>query len=200
MKQQENIFIIQYLLFLHPKTINSYIMKKCKIQWLLCALVVVLVACGNGNAKQTDEVATANEVTEISDNQAATPAAEQSKVVAGELNVISSDEFVKLITDIDNPKGFQYKGSTPCIVDFYADWCGPCHALNPALKDMAAKYKDKILVYKVNVDKSAMVAQAFNISSIPTLIFFTPRTQPAMIVGAPSREDLEQAIKDLLLK
>ena len=175
-------------------------MKKCKIQWLLCALVVTLMACGNSNAKQTDEVATANETMEISDNQSATPAAEQSKVVAGELNVISSDEFVKLITDIDNPKGFQYKGSTPCIVDFYADWCGPCHALNPALKDMAAKYKDKILVYKVNVDKSAVVAQTFNINSIPTLIFFTVNKQPAMIVGAPSREDLEQAIKDLLLK
>lgn len=174
-------------------------MKKCKIQWLLCALVVTLCSCGSSNAKQTDEPAVNNE-TEVSDNQSSANEPEQSKVVAGELNVISSDEFVKLVTDIDNPKGFQYKGSTPCIVDFYADWCGPCHALNPALKDMAAKYKDQIIVYKVNVDKSAVVAEAFHISSIPTLIFFTPHTQPAMIVGAPSREDLEHAIKDLLLK
>ncbi len=175
-------------------------MKKCKIQWLLCALVVTLMACGSSHAKQNEEASSATEEVAVSDNQTPTPDAEQHKIVSGELNVISSDEFVKLITDIDNPKGFQYKGTTPCIVDFYADWCGPCHALNPTLQDMAVKYKDKILVYKVNVDKSAVVAQAFNISSIPTLIFFTAHTQPAMIVGAPAREDLETAIKDLLLK
>ena len=108
-------------------------------------------------------------------------------------------EFREIIADWES-QDWEMISPRPVVVDFYADWCGPCHALNPTLQDMAVKYKDKILVYKVNVDKSAVVAQAFNISSIPTLIFFTAHTQPAMIVGAPAREDLETAIKDLLLK
>ena len=195
-----DIFIIKYLLFLHPKTINSYIMKKCKIQWLLCALVVVLVACGNSNAKQTDEVATANEVTEISDNQAATPAAEQSKVVAGELNVISSDEFVKLITDIDNPKGFQYKGTTPCIVDFYANWCGPCRQIQPMMERMAKKYKGKLIIYKLNVDNAREICDRFGIQSIPTLMFFKRTVAPTRMVGAPTESELDAAINDFLNK
>lgn len=175
-------------------------MQKCKMKWLCLALLLTSVSCGQGNAKQDAEQVVEAEVVQTDAGQSETTVDNQPQYASGEVRVISADEFSALVTDIDNPKGFQYKGSMPCIVDFYADWCGPCHALNPVLADIAAKYKDKIMVYKVNVDKSAVIAEAFQIKSIPTLVFFSPHAQPTMAVGAPAREDLERAIQDLLLK
>ncbi len=108
--------------------------------------------------------------------------------------VLSESDFSKYVTDYNNPKGFQYKGSIPCIVDFYADWCRPCHALNPILVEVAKKYKGKIIIYKVNVDKSPIVSGAFGIRSIPTLVFFKSNEQPAKVEGAPTQEQLENII------
>lgn len=118
---------------------------------------------------------------------------------SGKLQPITEEEFIKDITDINNPKGFQYKGSIPCIVDFYADWCRPCHALNPILVELGEKYKGQIIIYKLNVDRAAIVSKAFGVRSIPTLIFFKPQSMPAKMEGAPSKEELEKAISDLLL-
>lgn len=118
---------------------------------------------------------------------------------SGKLQVISEEEFIKYITDINNPKGFQYKGSIPCIVDFYADWCRPCHALNPILVELGEKYKGQIIIYKLNIDRAVIVSEAFGVRSIPTLIFFKPQSMPAKMEGAPAKEELEKAISDLLL-
>lgn len=113
--------------------------------------------------------------------------------------VLSENDFINRITDINNSKGFQYKGTLPCIVDFYADWCRPCHALNPILVSVAEKYQGKIIIYKLNVDKAASVSGAFGVRSIPSLVFFKPNNQPVKVEGAPSQEQLEKAINELLL-
>lgn len=118
---------------------------------------------------------------------------------SGKLQAISEEEFIKYITEINNPKGFQYKGSIPCIVDFYADWCRPCHALNPILIELGEKYKGQIIIYKLNVDRAVNVSEAFGVKSIPTLIFFKPQSMPSKMEGAPAKEELEKAISDLLL-
>jgi thioredoxin len=119
--------------------------------------------------------------------------------LSGQVQILSDLEFVKKITEVSNPKGFQYKGTTPCIIDFYADWCGPCVRMIPMYNELAKKYQGKVIFYKLNTDRAPGIALAFNIKSIPTLLFMKRNTQPTKIVGAPTREELEKAIETVLL-
>ena len=64
------------------------------------------------------------------------------------------------------------KGEKPILVDFYADWCAPCKAMNPILKSVKNKMGDQIKILKINVDKNQAVADKFNVRGIPTLILF----------------------------
>ncbi len=98
-----------------------------------------------------------------------------------------------------NPTKFVFKGNRPAIIDFYADWCGPCRQLSPRLEAMAKKYADKIDVYKVNVDNEAELANVFGVRSIPMLLFIgTDGSNPSVSQGAISNEELELEIKRLL--
>ncbi|MDR1345960.1 MAG: conjugal transfer protein TraF [Bacteroidales bacterium] len=119
--------------------------------------------------------------------------------LSGQVQILSDLEFVEKITEVNNPKGFQYKGKTPCIVNFYADWCGPCTRMIPMYTELAKKYQGQVIFYKLNTDKSPGIALAFNINSIPTLLLMKPDGQPTRIVGAPTLEELEKAIQTVLL-
>ena len=119
----------------------------------------------------------------------------------GKVIHIGKTEFVEKIYDYEkNPDNWIYNGKKPAIVDFYADWCGPCRMLSPTLESLAQKYKDKIIIYKVNTDKERELAAAFGITSLPTLLFIPMDKMPQVAQGALPKEDLEKAINDFLLK
>lgn len=118
--------------------------------------------------------------------------------LSGNVIPLSSDDFTKYVTETDDPKGFRYKGHTPCVVDFYAGWCGPCMKLKPVLESLAKEYKGKIIVYSVNVDKSQDVCQAFGITNIPTLLFFNRTSQPKKMVGYVSQPELKKTFDEFL--
>lgn len=118
--------------------------------------------------------------------------------LSGNIIMLDDESFAARITDIDNEKGFQYKGMTPCIVDFYADWCGPCNRLHPVLVELAKEYKGKLIIYKINTDKATNTATALGINSIPTLLFFKRNTQPGVIRGALPKKDLKKIIDQFL--
>lgn len=119
----------------------------------------------------------------------------------GKVIHIGKTEFVEKIYDYEkNPDKWNYNGKKPAIVDFYADWCGPCRMLSPTLESLAHKYKDKIIIYKVNTDKERELAAAFGITSLPTLLFIPMDKMPQVAQGALPKEDLEKAINDFLLK
>lgn len=111
---------------------------------------------------------------------------------------LTADTFKTKVFDFAAGKEWKFAGSRPCIVDFYADWCGPCRSLAPTLAGVAEKYSGKIDIYKVNVDEEQAIASAFGVQSIPTLLFVPLSGKPQISLGALPKETLESAIGDVL--
>ena len=111
---------------------------------------------------------------------------------------LSSKEFKTKVYDI-SAKNPEYLVSKPAIVDFYASWCGPCRAISPVLEELAKEYGDKIVIYKVDVDASRDIAQAFGIRSIPAVLFIPMKGEAQMTVGGRSKEDFKKQIDTILL-
>jgi len=114
---------------------------------------------------------------------------------------LTKDEFLKKVMNYEeNDKVWKYLGDKPAIVDFYADWCGPCKAVAPILEKLAGEYKDEIYVYKVNTENEQELAAAFGIRSIPSILFIPMTGDPHMIQGALPESSLKKTIEDVLLK
>ena len=90
------------------------------------------------------------------------------------------------------------KSSTPVLVDFWAEWCGPCRALGPVLDEVASELGDKAKVVKVNVDENGELAQQFGIRGIPTMIFFKDGEAAKTLVGAQPKEEIKKSLEELV--
>lgn len=124
----------------------------------------------------------------------------------GEVVKINIAQFKAEIMDFEkNPKIWKYEGKLPCVVDFYADWCGPCRLASPALEELAKKYKGKIVVYKVNTDQERELSTVFGISGIPAFLWVPQSGNPTMTSGVANspeaiRVQFEKMITTVLLK
>jgi len=113
---------------------------------------------------------------------------------------LTKDEFLTKVVNYEkDAQNWNYLGDKPAIIDFYADWCGPCKAVSPILEELAGEYKDKIYVYKVNTEEEQDLAAAFGIRSIPTLLFVPMKGDPQMAQGALPKTSLKEAIDNTLL-
>lgn len=130
-----------------------------------------------------------------------TPTAKQEVVKEVEpVTQMTKDMFQKSIADLANTKKWQFKGDLPAIIDFYADWCGPCRQVAPILKELAKEFNGKIRVYKVNVDKEKELAAALGIQSLPTVVFIPMKGQPQTMVGSADKATYKKNIETILLK
>jgi len=111
---------------------------------------------------------------------------------------INTETFKAKIFDFEKNKEWKFSGDRPCIVDFYADWCGPCKMIAPVLEELSKKYEGKLDVYKINTDQEQELAGAFGIQSIPSLLFIPMAGKPQMAQGALPKETLEKVIADVL--
>ncbi len=111
---------------------------------------------------------------------------------------LTADSFREKIFDFRAGGDWKFSGARPCIVDFYADWCGPCKMLAPVLEEVAASYAGKLDIYKVNVDNEQELATAFGVQSIPSLLFVPLEGKPQMARGALPKETLEKAAAEVL--
>ena len=121
----------------------------------------------------------------------------------GETKVINLtyNEFVKKVWNFEkDPNTFKYEGKLPCVVDFYATWCGPCRKVSPIMERIAKEYDGKLIVYKVDVDKEPKLASTFGVRSIPTVLFIPKEGQPMKQVGALGEQEYKQIIENNLLK
>ena len=125
----------------------------------------------------------------------------QEKKEESKVKHLTYNEFLKKVWDFEkNPNTFIYKGELPAIIDFYADWCGPCRRVAPIMEKLAEEYDGKLLVYKVNTDQERGLSAAFQVKSIPMVLFIPLEGQPMMQVGALPEEGYRKVVEEQLIK
>ena len=107
---------------------------------------------------------------------------------------LDAEGFASKVADLS--KEWKYLGDKPAVVDFYADWCGPCRAIAPFLEEIAQEYDGQLYIYKVNVDEAPEIANAFNVTGIPTLLFIPMEGRYTVKAGAMPKEDLVKLITE----
>lgn len=113
---------------------------------------------------------------------------------------LTSQEFKDNIFDYTTEKEWKYKGTKPAIIDFYADWCGPCKMVAPVLEELSDDFDKDIVIYKVDTEKEMELSSVFGIQSIPTFLFIPMDGRPMMQPGALPKKIFKQVIEEELLK
>jgi thioredoxin len=106
--------------------------------------------------------------------------------------------FLEKVFNYEENKEWKFAGEVPAIIDFYADWCGPCKMIAPILEQLSEEYGGKINIYKVDTEAEQELSAAFGIRSIPSMLFCPMGEDPQMANGALPKAQLEQIIKDVL--
>lgn len=113
---------------------------------------------------------------------------------------LTTADFKEKIFNYEESKEWKYAGELPAIIDFYADWCGPCKMVAPILEELSEEYKDKLIIYKVDTEVEQELAAVFAIQSIPSILFIPMESQPMMQKGALPKHVLKEVIDKELVK
>ncbi len=116
------------------------------------------------------------------------------------LEHLTKQAFLDKVFNYEVNKEWKFEGDLPAIIDFYADWCGPCKMVGPILEELSKEYAGKINFYKIDTEAEQELAAAFNIRSIPSMLFIPKNGQPQMAVGALPKDALKNAISEVLLQ
>ncbi len=111
---------------------------------------------------------------------------------------LTKQTFLEKVFNYEKNKDWMYEGKLPAIIDFYADWCGPCKMIAPILEELSNEYAGKINIYKVDTEAEQELAAAFAIRSIPSMLFIPMSEQPQMANGALPKQELHKLIKEVL--
>ncbi len=137
-------------------------------------------------------------------NELKTPAgtAVKSEGTKGETVKLTKEKFLKEVWDYEtSPKEWKYKGDKPALIDFYADWCGPCKTAGPILEELSVEYSGKIIIYKVDTQVERELSSVFGISGIPAFLYIPMTGKPSMTSGiARSKEDTKKMFKERIDK
>ncbi|MFA6401907.1 MAG: thioredoxin domain-containing protein [Salinivirgaceae bacterium] len=135
-----------------------------------------------------------------SSSQAGNPVkAESNNAKSGMVITLTNETFKSVVFNYEKNKEWKYEGELPAIIDFYADWCGPCRQLSPRLEEIAKEDAGKIIIYKVNTDVEKVLSQTLGITSLPTLLFIPAKGKPQVSMGALPKETLVKAVNEVLL-
>ena len=112
---------------------------------------------------------------------------------------LTKETFLDKVFNFETNNEWKFEGNLPCLIDFYADWCGPCKMVAPILEELSEEFKGKINIYKVDTEAEQELAAAFGIRSIPSLLFCPMDGKPQMAMGALPKQAMKDAINDVLL-
>ena len=112
---------------------------------------------------------------------------------------LTKNTFLEKVFNYEQNKDWKFEGEIPCVIDFWAPWCGPCRAVAPVIEELSKEYEGRVNFYKINTDEEQELAGAFGIRSIPSLLFVPTSGQPKMAVGALPKESLKEAVEQELL-
>ena len=112
---------------------------------------------------------------------------------------LTAERFKKEIFDYTTETEWKYKGDVPAVIDFYADWCGPCKMIAPVLEELSDEYAGKVNIYKVDTEVEEEPSAIFRIRSIPSILFIPQEKQPIMQAGALPKKTLQEVINKELL-
>lgn len=164
--------------------------KSCHRCATILLFALMMVAGGNYTTAQTDNTA--------ADKPVKAKIEKKQNKEKLEPITLTQEEFVKKIFDY-NDTNMIYKGKNPAIVDFYADWCGPCKRLAPILDQLLEEYNGAFIVYKVNVDHNKDLARALQVRNIPTLLYLAPKQKPKRSMGLLTKDQLKEIIDKYLM-
>ncbi len=151
-----------------------------------------MVACGN-QGKNNNTNTTETNSNKIENNMTTTTTKKT-------INLTRAEFLTKVANFEETPDKWVYLGDKPAIIDFYADWCGPCKMIAPILEELAAEYEGQIYIYKVDTEAEQQLAGEFGIRSIPSILFVPMGEDPQMAQGALPKDAFKQAIEEVLLK
>jgi thioredoxin 1 len=114
------------------------------------------------------------------------------------IEYLTLETFKQKVFNFEKNTEWKFEGEKPAIIDFYADWCGPCKMVAPILEELSKEYEGKLNIYKVDTEAEQELASVFGIKSIPSLLFIPKDAQPQMAMGALPKESFKQAFKDVL--
>ena len=170
-------------------------MKKLLLS--ITAVAFVALSCTNGSASALDhpEKETSLPLAEVVDRTGNDESTESGKPV----HLTKQDFLEKVMNYEKNQTEWVYEGDKPALIDFYADWCGPCRQAAPILEELAKEYEGKIYIYKVDTEKERELASVFGIQSIPAFLFVPQSGKPTMSSGiAQSKEETKAMFKKLI--
>jgi thioredoxin len=167
-----------------------------KVVFILAIAVFSLYSCGSGQAKNNEKEGAENSVAQVqtvADNSALSQNSEEGGTI-----LLSKNVFLQRVWDYENtPEEWTYKGDKPALIDFYADWCGPCKIASPILEEISHEYAGDIYVYKIDTEKEKELAAVFGIRGIPAFLYIPVGGQPVMMSGiARTKEDTKKMFKD----
>lgn len=167
---------------------------------IVLLMMFAFAACNSTQDKTADtsknEINSEVAVKNVSENMAKPG----NEATGGKVVYLTTESFKQKVFNYEVNKEWKYEGTTPCIVDFYADWCGPCKRIAPILDELAKEYDGEIIIYKVDTEKNRELSAAFGIRSIPSILFVPASGQPQMAQGALPKETFVNAIEEVLLE
>lgn len=113
------------------------------------------------------------------------------------LEHLTAETFKQKVFNYELNKEWKFEGNKPAVIDFYADWCGPCKMVAPILEELSTEYAGKIDIYKVNTEDERELSSVFGIQSIPSILFVPVNGQPQMAMGALPKDTFKKAFSDV---